>query len=623
MPRINLLLLPFALAVPAGAGAQVLAPETIVLPDIVVSANRTPTAEAATGSTVSVLTGQALEEDGRPFLQDQIVDLPGVTAQQSGPAGTVSGFAVRGAPQQYVRVQVDGIEVSDPTAPQVASSLANLLIDDVSNVEVLKGSQSALYGGQAVAGVIDITSPRAARDGLESRYLLEGGSYGTARGSYTLTGRNDRGDFAVTASKLRTDGFSAAEEADGNHEADGYDVTRLSATGTYYATDRLSVFGAAFYQTESGDFDGNDPVTFAPVDADNTYDTDSWGLRAGVDLTAMDGRLENRFALSYYRIDRNSEDESGPSTFDGNRVKAEYLGQYRQSEALSYQFGADWTREESATTSPFGPPTGDEDSAIAGIFGQVLWSPVDPLTLTAALRQDDHSEFGGFTTGRVSAAYALPSDTVLRASAGTGFRAPSNYELFDPTYGNPNLDPETSASADFGVEQRFAGDRATLSATAFWLKIDDLIDYDFATNGYVQTDGSSESQGVELAAAYDVTDALTLTGSYTYTDARDPDGNQRLRVPRNSLAVRFDGGVTDRVSMGLGARHVSGLPDEPVESAAFHSSYTVIDARVAYAVSAAAEIYLRAENLFDAEYQTVEGYSTAGQSFYFGVSGRF
>ena len=115
-------------------------------------------------------------------------DLPGVTVQQNGPAGTVSGFAVRGAPQHYVRVLVDGIEISDPTGPQVTPSLQGLLIDDVSRIEVLRGSQSALYGGQAVAGVIDITSPRPTEPGIENRFLLEGGSFSTFRGSYTLSG---------------------------------------------------------------------------------------------------------------------------------------------------------------------------------------------------------------------------------------------------------------------------------------------------------------------------------------------------------------------------------------------------------------------------------------------------
>lgn len=610
-----------ALAVPLAAAAQ--DDGATVLPDIVVSANRTPTAAEATGSAVSVITEGQIVADGRPFALDLIATEPGVSTSQSGPAGTTSGFAIRGAPQQYVRVSVDGIEISDPTSTQVQPSLSGLLLDGVSRIEILKGSQSALYGGQAVAGVIDISSPEATRDGLQSTYLLEGGTYGTARAAYSLAGRNDRGDFGLTVAHLRTDGFSAAEEADGNTEADGYNGTRVSARGTVYATDTLSIFGSAFIQRESGDFDGYDPITFQLTDQDNTYDATTWGARAGVDLTSADGRLENRLAVSWFDIDRDTDEEDiGHSTFNGDRLRVEYLGQYAATDALSLQLGADWSRETATTTSPYGDTDGDAD--VAGVFGQAIWQPVAPLTLTAAVRNDNHSEFGNYPTGRLSAAWQAATATVVRASAGTGFRAPSLYELFSPTYGNPDLDPETSVSADLGVEQRFAGGRGRASATLFLLDIDDLIDFNFATNGYEQVDGTAKSRGVELSGAFDLTSALTLTGAYTYTDARTADGNRRLRVPMHDLTVGLDATPTARLTAGVEVQYAAGLPDEPfATSVAWRSDYTLVNARLAYAVTDAAQVYLRAENLLDEEYQTVKGYSTSGSAVYFGVRGTF
>ena len=137
----------------------------------------------------------------------------------------------------------------------MAPSLSALLVDDVSRVEVLKGSQSALYGGQAVGGVISITSPRPIEPGLQSRFILEGGSYSTFRGGYALSGLGDRGEFALAVARFQTDGFSAAEEADGNDEDDGYETTRLSGSGRYYLTDQTDLFAAGFWQDESGDFD--------------------------------------------------------------------------------------------------------------------------------------------------------------------------------------------------------------------------------------------------------------------------------------------------------------------------------------------------------------------------------
>jgi vitamin B12 transporter len=255
---------------------------------------------------------------------------------------------------------------------------------------------------------------------------------------------------------------------------------------------------------------------------------------------------------------------------------------------------------------------------------------VEPLTLNAALRFDEHSEFGGYPTGRLTAAYILPTDTVLRASLGTGFRAPSNFELFDPFSGNRDLDPETSRSADVGVTQGFGGDRGQVSATLFWLQIDDLIEFvpsDIPPGfgRFEQTDGTSESKGVELAAAWALTDALTLTGGYTYTDAELPEGAPRNRVPRHDLTLRLDGAVTERLDLGLGAQYIADYVDDSilVESEGFSEDFFLVNARLAYAVTDAAALYVRAENLLDAQYQTARGFTAPGQSFYFGITGTF
>ena len=257
------------------------------------------------------------------------------------------------------------------------------------------------------------------------------------------------------------------------------------------------------------------------------------------------------------------------------------------------------------------------------------------MTVNAALRLDEHSEFGGYASGRLAAAYSLGGNTVLRGSLGNGFRAPSNYELFDPLDGNPDLEPETSVSADIGLERSFAGGRGTAQAALFWLRIDNLIEYrgafvppDFICVGpcqYVQTDGTSESRGVELSGAWSFTETLTLSGAYTYTDAKLPDGSRRDRIPRNELSAFLDGAVTDAIDFGVGVRAVSGYVDDSasVETANFKEDFAVVDARAAWNVTDAAQIYLRVQNLLDAQYQTARGYGTSDRAWFFGVAGRF
>jgi vitamin B12 transporter len=372
--------------------------------------------------------------------------------------------------------------------------------------------------------------------------------------------------------------------------------------------------------------------TGAPFDAPNTFDGESWGARAGADFATLEGRLDNRVAVSYYHVDKTQDqvDPSfGSSSFHtrGARTRAEYIAAYGWSDALALQFGGDYTYETSESRFVSGgvtTPTGPEYNWDAGVFGQADWSPVEPLTVNAAVRFDEHSAFGGYPTGRLTAAWQLPSDTVLRAALGTGFRAPSNFELFDPFNGNPGLEPETSRSADVGVTQGFGDGRGQVSATLFWLQIDDLIEFDTATQRFVQSDGTADSSGVELAAGWALTDALTLTGGYTYTDAKQASGAPRDRVPRHDLTVRVDGAVTDRIDLGLGAQYVADYVDNTgVPSNGFDEDFLLVNARVAYVVAEAAELYVRAENLLDAQYQTARGFTAPGQAFFFGLAGRF
>jgi vitamin B12 transporter len=621
--------LPFA-CLPLAAAAQ-----PVTLSTIVLSANRVATDLARTGSSVSVLTAPELEADGRPFVLEQLRDLPGVTVQQNGPPGTVSGFAIRGAPAQYVRVQVDGIEVSDMTAPQVTPSLSGLLADDVGRVEVLRGSQSALYGGQAIGGVVSITSPRPSEPGIGQRFVLEGGTFSTFRGAYTLTGLDERGEFALTAARFRTDGFSAAEEADGNRERDGYETTRLSASGRLNLTGRSGLFGAAFWQREDGDYD--ETVDGRPVDAPSTFDADAWGVRAGLDFETDFG-LANTLAVSYYDVDRTNDAENplfGPSTYrtQGDRTRVEYLGAYEVSEALAVRFGADYAYETTDTLfrSPFGATPADGDTWIAGAFVQSTWSPDERLTIDAAARADEHSEFGFYPTGRLTVAFLPEPETTIRGSLGTGFRAPSNFELFDAFSGDPSLDPETSLSADLGITRRFGDGRGEASATAFWLQIDDLIEFDDATFTYVQDDGTSRSRGVELSALWAFNDAVAVSGAYTYTDAEQPDGAPRDRIPRHDLALAVLGEIGPRLSYDLNANLVWDFVDdsatdfagEVIASDGFARDFVVVNARVAYALTDDAEVYVRAANLLDERYQTARGYSTADRAFFAGVSARF
>jgi vitamin B12 transporter len=606
-----------ALAVAVGLTAgPAAAQEAFDLGQIVVSANLEDTEEARTGASVTVVTGADLAKSGETRVLDVLSRLPGVTVRSQGPIGTRAGISIRGASQNYVSVRVDGIDVTDPSGPQVAYDFGALATADVSRIEVLRGSQSALYGSGAIGGVINITTKRATEEGVRQTAMAEAGTYNTARLSYGFARKSGATDYALTLSHLQTDGFSAADENVGNSEADGYRADRLSMSVNHVLDNGVELAFSGFVEKSKGDYDEIDFGTGLPLDGspDEVTRALSKGLRAAV--TFQTGAVSNTLAATWYTIDRQYQGSDAfgfaQYAYTGTRTGLSYQGATSLTAAARLVFGADTATERYEQRGDYGSK--DVSSTISGVFAEVNYAASDRLDLSATLRHDDHSRFGGFTTGRLSVAYRPTDAWVLRAVASTGFRAPSNYELFGDFVGNPNLEPEESQNLELGAEYRMAGGGA-LRATAFLLEADKLIDYSFTTSSYAQVPGVSRRKGVELAGDHPIGDKLRLIGSYTYTDSQTSAASSWAVVPRHELALGVEADLADRLKGTFSVEHAAdraALPD-----------YTVANATFTYDVGQGGEAYLRVENVFNEEYQTVPGYGTSDRAFYVGLRKTF
>ena len=610
---------PTALAAVLLASAGPLSAQTpstpLTLPDVVVAPSRTPIEAARSGSAVAVLTRTDLQATGAVNLVDALATLPGVAIQQTGGAGAPASIRLRGLAGSYVQVRVDGIDVSDPAGPQISAPLHLLKTAEVERVELLRGSQSALYGGQAVAGVLAINTRRATEAGLRHALTAEGGAYETLSGGYTLTGGFERGEAALTVSGFRTSGFSAADRRDGNTEKDGSSNLTVSGSGELRPTETLA-FGGAFRFTEAHtDYDGFPPPAFVLADADNEERHRTWGGRAYVRHAALEGRLTNELAVQHFVSERRNDEAGTISTFDGDRTRLEWLGGAQATPRVGLQYGADWMFESAEV------PGLSADTDIVGAFAQVTVEPVDRVTLTLAGRHDRHSEFGGYTSGRATAAVRATDATVLRGSLANGFRAPSLFELFAPGFGTPTLEPETSVSWDVGVDQTLLDGRVRLGLGYFDITVTDKIEYDFVSETYRQLDGRSRSRGVEATAAAQVTGWLSVQGAYTYADARnDRTGAREVRVPRHQGSVRVGVTPVERLTLSGTVNFVDDLRDGfPPRSI----SYAVLGAQAEWRATPEASLFLRGENLLDRQYQQLDGYGTPGLSVFAGVRAAF
>lgn len=616
MKRLSISLLALVAAWPALA-------QDIALDEIVVTANRTETTRGRTGVSASVIDPSDLGAGRQTGIADAFTRLPGLSVSQQGPFGSAATLRIRGADQRYIAVFVDGVRVTDPTSTETKFDFGTLPAFAADRIEVLRGSQSALWGGSAVAGVVNITTARPTTEDTAQEIVVEAGTYATMNLGYTLTRRSGPLDTALTLSHLRTDGFSAA--ASGT-EADGGEATRLSATLRYQLTDTLALGAAVFAQKTEADYDGFD-ADFVPIDADNRQERVETGARLFAELAT--GNTAHVFETTAFRIRRDYDQEDGPfdtdtvrdlSAFDGSRLTLGWQATTEVSPDLRLVYGIDTMTEKGRYTNL---PSGTADTTIRGAFAQALWAVTPDLDVSATLRGDNHSSFGQFTTGRLALAWRPTQATTLRFAAATGFRAPSIDEMFGDYgsfVGNPNLTPEESQSFELGIERTFAGG-ASISATAFRLDIENLIRANGTSSSLENIMGQSVRQGVELAASLPLGERVNLGLAYTYTDARDPQGDRLALVAYNDLALSLTAEVGADLTAGVTVKHVTGRLDDFVTGPL--PDYTVVGATVDYDLGAGRSAYLRVENLFGQEYQTSKGYAASGRALYVGLRASF
>lgn len=605
--------------VPAGPARA----QTYDLGEIVVSPNLEPTDVNKVGATVDVVSAKDLQGASQSSVAQALAFEPGITITPNGGVGSKTYLSIRGAPAADTAVLIDGIDVTDPSAPQVIFDFGHLTTAGIGSVEILKGSQSAVYGSSAVAGVVDITSRHATEEGVHAYTDAEVGTYGTANLSFTGTVKTKDSDLAVTLSHTGTKGFPAWTGQYANGKDDGYYANRLSMNGSHSFGNGVKIGFAGFLEANHGDyFPGglqfaSNPTALAPL-AFATQKSDTGGLRVYAQFDT--GAVTNTISATTYRVSRDYVE--GPAAiasdnaYVGTRQKLSYQGAVSLGAKARLVFGADTMREtfSEVYTSAYGTSPESADRRISGVFAELSYSPTETVDLTGSVRRDHQSSFGDATTGRLSLVWRAAPDLTVRASAGTGFRAPSPYELYDTYAGNPNLQPEKSRSLDLGVEKRF-GDAGYVKATAFWLSADNLIDYSYTTFSYTQIAGTSRRSGIELEGQTKL-GAGVLTGTYTYTDSAVNVSSNWASVPRHAVGLKLAAPLakklTGEVTSLSGFDRPNGL-----------ENFTVIGAGLSYAVTDRVEAYLRVENLFDAKYQLVQNYATPGRSVYVGIRASF
>lgn len=628
----------FAATSPAIAApdATTLSPEAII-----VTATRAPVAIDRIASSITVLDKDAIDTAQDIGVSDLLARTPGISIARNGGFGTTTALRIRGAESDQTVVVIDGVKLNDPSSTGGGYNFGTMLMGDIDRIEVLRGPQSILWGSQAIGGVVNIVT--AAPEGPFSANIdIEAGSRETLSARAGIGGTNGPVRWRLGGYSFTTQGISTL--ASGT-EPDFFRSTGLNGRVEITLADDVSADLRAYWTRGRGGRDGFDPINFTPVDTREYGVTDEFVGYAGLKFAMFDGRLKNRIGYGRTEIDRDDYNPAmaNEKTFEatGRNERFEYQGTFDIAQGWFATFGAEHEKSRFESASPpFSRDGGKTD--ITSFYGQLTGEVLSGLNLSGGVRHDDHATFGGKTLFSAGAAWSLESGTVLRASYGEGFKAPTLYQLFSE-YGNLDLSPERAKGWEAGIEQRLFNDALVVGATWFERTTRDQIDYASCfinpadplcvvpgtttpRYGYYLNTANARTRGVELAAAAHI-GSLSLTGNYSWMKSENRTegqyfGNWLRRRPRETANVAADYIWSFGLSTGAAVRW-SGKTYEDEANTIRLDDYTLVDLRAEYPIGEGLTLFGRVENLFDEQYQTVLNYSTFGRSVYAGIRARF
>jgi vitamin B12 transporter len=590
------------------------------------------------GGSVTIIDAEAIERRQVRDVSDVLRDVPGAAV-----AGTpgLSQVRLRGTEANHVLVLVDGIEVSDPFFGEF--DFSSLLADEASRIEVLRGQQSAIYGSDAIGGVIQYIT-LSGRESPGTAVRLEGGSFATVTGSARLAGTSRDFDYALNVTGRRTDGApntrGGSRDLNANSEA-------ASAKLAWNPADNLRLTGVLRYSRLRSDFNTSDADPASPtfgetVDSPGLYLKNEalYGLLRG-ELGMLDGRWTHALSAQFADVHRDTFDATGRTSGNrGGRFKSSYDTTIRLGDGAfrhRLTLAADLERESFRDADPTGFAfSGWRHITNKGLVALYELLAGDNVGLGLAVRHDFNSRFADDTTCRLQGSYELPTGTRLRAAAGSGIKNPGIFELFgfvDGQFlGNPDLKPEKSRGWEAGIEQDFAGGRGLVGATYFRNRLHDEIVFAFLPGvGFVgaNSDDVSSQRGVETFANLRFGHGWRIDAAYTYLRARQ-DGAAEVRRPKHVASLAIDWHPPQaRWGTTLMARYNGETEDDAFILPPFGSAvrvklddYLLLNWNADFRLTDKVELFGRVENILNEHYEQVFSFVSPGRSAYAGVRWR-
>jgi vitamin B12 transporter len=596
-------------------GSLYAADDTVDLKALSVTTTRTPSPLEDVPSSITVITAKKIKEKQYTQVLNLLREEVGLEVVQSGPLGTSTSVFLRGAGSSSTLVLVDGIQVNSNTLGSF--NFADLTVDNIERIEILRGPQSTLWGSDAVGGVINIITKRGKGKPTHS-LSFEGGSFGTFKETVNSGGDLGFMDYSLSVSRTDSEGFSAANENRGNTENDGYENTSVSTrVGRNFLDDgRVDFIGR--YTKAIVEFDA-----FGFVDGTGFSKSDAYYLALPIQKTLMDRwDLKINPTLSYEFL--RSLDPGGFSR-KSHILNRTYGVDVQNNVEINKYFSTTFGFEYEARNGVNEENSLRDTIQNKGFYVQTQFHHGRSLVLTAGFRHDINSVFEDPTTYKFEAAYRFQqTGTRIRGAYATGFRAPTLNELFFPNFGTPSLDPETNKSWEVGLDQELIDGKVNIAVTYFETDFENLIET-VDLGGFVfraQNVAKANIKGVETAINIDLPQNFRVSTSYTWLNARDDDGEPLNRRAEHNFSANLNHTWREKLNSLVGMRVRSAIRSNSTGTQVT-GGFTTFRAALSYRVNKNLTLSARGENLFDENYEEVFGFGQAGVSGYGGFTWTF
>ena len=576
--------------------------------EIIVKGARIETPASNFGSSIFILNSEDIRLRGIRSAIDAISSSPGVTTKKNGSFGGVGSVRIRGASSSQTLVLVDGVPVNDASSPGGGYNFEYLDTSNIERIEVLRGSQSTLWGSDAIGGVVNIFTKSAEDNSVN--ILSETGSFGLRKINSEFGLVSNFGKFLFLVDDTSLDGISKADRKDGNIEKDGFETNSYSFKGNT-EVNNIEIKGLLSYIKSDVEYDSFGFVT-GVQDGDERSITEEFTGNLTIKFNLFGEKLENTFSFNQSDISRDYFTDNN-LTFgaDGDRKLYRYQGNTGFGKYNKIAFG--FEKEESNVSL--------DKLSIDSLFLLYQFQPIKDLVVSAGIRNDDNKGFSSKTTRKIAAAYKISENISIKSSWGEGFKVPT---IFQTTFfccgansANTNIRPEVSTSYDLGFDFSLK-DKFSFSLIYFKQDVNNQINFSFSLGGYENID-FVESDGFEISSNSKVSETVNLFINYSYIDSIDGNGLRLINIPKDSGELVLTYVPSSKLSGSMALKYNG----SEISTYGNLNSWSRVDINLFYKLNNFSEVYFRVENLFDEDYQQVFGYGTPDRSGLVGIKVTF